>query len=171
MHGPEVVHARDLYRERYLKAVSTGKAYSLVDHAFQVDGLLAALHCRCSQHYSGLAVKDARSDGFWREARKDHRVDGANACTRKHCNGQLAKHWHVNGHCISLLDALCLEPVGLHVHKQAASMQSSGLLSGICTHARLQLVTCDCKSICSQAALPRTSGNALAFAWLVRFPC
>ena len=108
----------------HLKALFAGDVQGFVDHALEVDGLLATLDCRCRQDDPRLAVLDAAGDGLGREPCEDDRVYCPNAGACQHRDRELAQHRHVDGHGISLLDALGSQPVGLRQVPQASSVSS-----------------------------------------------
>ena len=60
---------------------------------------------------AGLAIQDAISERFGREAGEDNRVDGAKTSASQESGDSVPGHWHVDGDCITLPDAHTLEDV------------------------------------------------------------
>mmetsp|Transcript_13589 Transcript_13589/g.26034 ORF Transcript_13589/g.26034 Transcript_13589/m.26034 type:complete len:585 (-) Transcript_13589:111-1865(-) len=93
-----------------------GDGARVVHDALEADGLGAAHHCAAGDEHVCFGADHALSEGVLGEAAKHHRVDGADARTRQHGQGQLQNHGRVQQHTVTLLDPLGLEPVGQLAH-------------------------------------------------------
>ena len=83
----------------------------LVDVVFEL-GLAATARSviRCD-HDFGLAAIDARAEGIRGKARKDDRVDRADACAGEHGVGRFWNHRHVDYDAVALADTHVLENI------------------------------------------------------------